>query len=247
MDNVIEVQDLEFYYGQNLIFSNVNFNIKRGDFTCLIGANGSGKSTLLNLLLGEKKPTNGEIKLFNENISNFMEWPRIGYVPQIGFGLSKDFPASCEEVIRTSLFPTIGLFKPANKNHKEMVSYALELVGMEGYANKLISELSGGQFQRIMIARVLINNPDIMILDEPTTGIDGKTVETLYKLLWELNQSNITILMVTHDTINTIDYTNRILCLEEGSLIELDKTDLKNELAHRHTHPRINDINQRGN
>src|SRR5699024_5536747 len=110
--------------------SNVNFNIKRGDFTCLIGANGSGKSTLLNLLLGEKKPTNGEIKLFNENISNFMEWPRIGYVPQIGFGLSKDFPASCEEVIRTSLFPTIGLFKPANKNHKEMVSYALELVGM---------------------------------------------------------------------------------------------------------------------
>src|SRR5699024_9526382 len=114
--------------------------------------------------------------------------------------------------------------KPANKNHKEMVSYALELVGMEGYANKLISELSGGQFQRIMIARVLINNPDIMILDEPTTGIDGKTVETLYKLLWELNQSNITILMVTHDTINTIDYTNRILCLEEGSLIELDKT-----------------------
>lgn len=248
MGNVIEVKDLEFYYGNNLIFSNVNFNIKKGDFLSLIGANGSGKSTLLNLLLGEKTPTNGEIKLFNKDIRNFKDWPRIGYVPQSGFGFNKDFPASCGEIVRTNLFYQIGLFKPANRQHKKRVLEALELVGMEGYETKPISELSGGQMQRVMMARVLVNDPDIMILDEPTAGIDPKTVELLYDLLWNINrQYNITIIMVTHDTENTIDYTNRILCLEEGSLLELDKVDLKNELAHKHTHPKINHLNKRRN
>ena len=248
MKNVIEANDLEFYYGNNLIFTKVNFNVEKGDFLSLIGANGSGKSTLLNLLLGERTPNSGKIKLFNEDIRSFKDWQRIGYVPQSGFGFNKDFPASCEEIVRTNLFSQIGLFKLANNKHKDMVLEALRLVGMEDYAKKPISELSGGQMQRIMIARVLVNNPDIMILDEPTAGIDTKTVKILYDLLLNINnQHNITIIMVTHDTANIIDYTNRILCLEEGSLLELNKADLKNELAHKHTHPRINHFNKRGN
>src|SRR5690625_1367485 len=109
MENVIEVNDLEFFYGQNLIFTDVSFNVGKGDFVSLIGANGSGKSTLLNLLLGEKSFTKGEIKIFNQDISEFKDWSRIGYVPQTGFGLSKDFPASCEEIVRTNLFSDIGL------------------------------------------------------------------------------------------------------------------------------------------
>lgn len=248
MKNVMEVNNLEFYYGQNMIFTDVNFNIKKGDFVSLIGANGSGKSTLLNILLGEKRPTTGEIKLFNKDIRYFNDWSKIGYVPQTGFGLSKDFPASCEEIVRTNLFSQIGLFKPAKKSHQDRVLEALDLVGMKDFAKKLIGELSGGQLQRVMIARVLVNNPDIMILDEPTTGIDAKTVELLYKLLWDLNTKNkITIVMVTHDAANTVDYTNRILCLEEGSMVELNKMDLKKELAHRHTHPKPVNLNKRGN
>lgn len=247
MENVIEAYDLEFSYGQNLIFSQVNFNMKKGDFVSLIGANGSGKSTLLNLLLGEKSPTNGKIRLFNESIEDYKDWSRIGYVPQTGFGFSKDFPASCEEIVRTSLFPEIGLFKPANKEHRDRVIKALELVNMQDYAKRLVGELSGGQIQRVMIARVLVNNPDIMILDEPTTGIDAETVRLLYELLWKLNrEKKITIVMVTHDTPNTIDYSNRIMCLEEGSLLELDKVDLKKELEHRHTHPELNNQNKEG-
>lgn len=245
--NVIEASDLEFHYGQNLIFSNVNFNVQKGDFVSLIGANGSGKSTLLNLLLGEKSPSNGKIRLFNENIEDFKDWPRIGYVPQTGFGLSKDFPASCQEIVRTNLFPEIGLFKPGSKEHRDRVLDALELVNMKDYAKRLIGQLSGGQIQRVMIARVLVNNPDIMILDEPATGIDAETVRLLYELLWKLNkEKNITIVMVTHDTPNTIDYSNRIMCLEEGSLLELDKMDLKKELEHRHTHPELSNQNKEG-
>lgn len=248
MKNVIEVNDLEFSYGQNLIFTDVNFNIQEGDFISLIGANGSGKSTLLNLLLGEKTPIHGEIKLFDNNIRDFKDWPRIGYVPQTGFGLSKDFPATCEEIVSTNLFSEIGLFRPGKSYHRAKVLEALDLVDMKDYAKKLISELSGGQIQRVMIARVLVNNPDIMILDEPTTGIDANTVELLYELLWTLNkEKNITIVMVTHDTANTINYTNRILCLEEGSMVELDKVVVKHELKHRHTHPKAININKRGN
>lgn len=248
MENIIEVNNLEFYYGQNLIFHNVNFLVKRGDFISFTGSNGSGKSTLVNLLLGEKNPSAGEIKLFDKDIRSFNDWSRIGYVPQTGFGLSKDFPASCEEIVRTNLFSEIGLFKPAGKTHKQMAIDALALVGMKDYANRLIGELSGGQIQRVMIARVLVNYPDIMILDEPTTGIDAETVEELYKLLWNINKDkNITIFMVTHDTENTIDYSNRILCLEEGSMLELDKMDLKDELAHKHIHPKLGDLNKRGN
>lgn len=248
METLIEVNDLEFYYGQNLIFSNVNFTIDKGDFVSLTGANGSGKSTLVNLLLGEKYPSSGYIKLFNQDIRAFNDWSKIGYVPQTGFGLSKDFPASCEEIVRTNLFSEIGLFKPARKIHKDMAIDALSLVGMKDYANRLIGQLSGGQIQRVMIARVLVNSPEIMILDEPSTGIDAKTVDELYKLLWKLNRDkNITILMVTHDMENTIDYSNRILCLEEGSLLELDKMEYKKELAHKHSHSKLGHISKRGN
>lgn len=248
MDNVIEANDLEFAYGKNLIFTNVNFNIKSGDFISLIGANGSGKSTLLNLILREQTPTKGNIKIFGQDIKDFKDWPRIGYVPQAGFGFNKDFPASCEEIVRTNLFSQIGLFKLSNKVHKKRVLEALQLVGMEEYAKKLFSELSGGQIQRVMIARVLVNNPDLMILDEPTTGIDSKTVGLLYELLSKLNlEKNITIVMVTHDTAKSIDYSNRFLCLEEGSLVELKKLDIQKELVHKHTHPRVNHVNKRGN
>lgn len=247
MENIIEVKDLDFFYGNNLIFSNVNFNIKNGDFVSLIGSNGSGKSTLLNLLLAEKSPHKGEIKLFNEDIKHFKNWSKIGYVPQLGFGLNKDFPASCEEIVRTNLFSNIGLFKFPKRVHKDKVMAALDLVNMKHYSKQLFGELSGGQIQRVMIARVLVNDPEVMILDEPTTGIDAETVELLYELLYTLNrEKEITIIMVTHDVSSIINYTNRTLCLEEGSLIELNKKDLQLELSHKHAHPKINHFHKRG-
>lgn len=248
MDNIIEVNDLEFRYGNNLIFSNVSFQIKRGDFVSLIGANGSGKSTLLNLILGEKTPSKGSIKLFNKDIKSFKDWSKIGYVPQLGFGFNKDFPASCEEIVSTNLFSKIGLFKFPKKIHKKKVLDALDLVGMKSYAKRLFGQLSGGQIQRVMIARILVNDPEIMILDEPTTGIDAETTKSLYELLYNLNkEKNITIIMVTHDTARSLDYTSRTLCLEEGSLVELNKTQLRDELFHKHKHPTIIDLNKRGN
>lgn len=248
MENIIEVNDLEFYYGNNLIFTNVNFNIKEGDFISLIGANGSGKSTLLKLILGEIRPLKGSIKILGKDSKDFKDWSRIGYVPQSGFGLDKEFPASCQEIVGTNLYSKIGLFKLPNKKHKKDIFDALALVGMDQFAKTMFSELSGGQMQRIMIARVLVNDPHILILDEPTSGIDTETIKLLFDLLFKLNiQKNITIIMVTHDTAETLNYSNRYLCLEEGSLLELGKPDIEKELSHRHSHPSIRKFDKRGN
>lgn len=248
MKNIIEVKNLDFYYGSNLIFTDVNFTIEKGDFISLIGANGSGKSTLLNLILGQVKPSRGSIKILGQDSNDFRDWSRIGYVPQSGFGLDRDFPASCQEIVSTNLYSKIGLFKLPNKKDKKDVLKALSLVGMDQYAKAMFSELSGGQMQRVMIARVLVNNPHIMILDEPTSGIDADTIRLLFDILSQLNRKrNITIIMVTHDTAETLNYSNRYLCLEEGSLLELEKSDIEKELSHRHSHPSIRKFNKRGN
>lgn len=227
MSNIIEVDDLGFSYGNEPVFSKIGFSVYKGDFAAIIGANGAGKSTLLRLILGELVPNAGSVRLFGQDSRRFRNWPKIGYVPQAGQHSNANFPATAEEIVRANLFSQIGLLRFPGKEHRDKVQRALELVGMEGYAKRMIGELSGGQQQRIMLARVLAGDPEIMILDEPTTGVDAQTVQSLYELLARLNQENgLTIVMVTHDIGRAAKYVSRILCLEEGSLVE-----------HKHKHP----------
>ncbi len=238
MSKVIEVDNISFHYGNELIFSKIDFSVYNGDFVAVIGGNGTGKSTLLRLLLGELTPITGSIRLFDQDIRHFKSWPKIGYVPQSGFSTGVTFPATVEEIVKANLFSQIGLFKFPKKQHHEKTMRALELVDMAPYAKRMIGNLSGGQQQRVMLARVLVNNPEVMILDEPTTGVDAKTVQSLYDLLTRLNQeTGLTIVMVTHDVSRASNYVSRVLCLEEGSLVELDKVQINEELSHRHKHP----------
>lgn len=243
MSKIIKVDNISYHYGNELIFTNIKFSINSGDFVAVIGANGTGKSTLLRLLLGELSPVTGSIHLFDQNIRDFKSWPKVGYVPQNGFSTSIAFPATVEEIVKANLFSQIGLFKFPKKKHHEKAMHALELVDMKAYAKRMIGNLSGGQQQLVMLARVLVNNPDIMILDEPTTGVDVKTVQYLYELLLRLNQEiGLTIIMVTHDIGRVSDYVSRVLCLEEGSLVELDKAQIHEELSHKHKHPTTSSI-----
>lgn len=238
MSNIIEIDDLGFSYGNEPVFSKIGFSVYKGDFAAIIGANGAGKSTLLRLILGELVPNAGSVRLFGQDSRRFRDWPKIGYVPQAGQHANANFPATAEEIVRANLFSQIGLLRFPGKEHRDKVQRALELVGMEGYAKRMIGELSGGQQQRIMLARVLAGEPEIMILDEPTTGVDAQTVQSLYELLLRLNQEKgLTIVMVTHDIGRAAKYVSRILCLEEGSLVELGKTQIEEELLHKHKHP----------
>ncbi|WMJ78030.1 MULTISPECIES: metal ABC transporter ATP-binding protein [unclassified Sedimentibacter] len=238
MSKVIEAENLSFSYGYEPIFTKIGFSVYRGDFVAVIGSNGTGKSTLMRIMLGELAPTGGRIKLFNQDVSHFKDWPKVGYVPQSGIHSADSFPATAEEIVTANLFSQIGLMRFPKKKHRDKVMPALELVGMEAYSKRMISELSGGQRQRIMLARVLVNDPEIMLLDEPTTGVDTSTVKSLYELLYSLNRkTGLTIVMITHDIGRASNYVSRILCLEEGSLVELGKEQVAEELSHKHKHP----------
>jgi len=217
----IEVKNLSFGYSDVLLMDGVSFCVSKGDFAAVIGSNGTGKSTMIKLLLGLLTPSNGEIFLMGEPLSAFHRFPKIGYVPQNSGNTAGSFPATAEEIVLSSLYSQIGFLKIPGKGHKKMVLDALDSVGMKSHARSLISELSGGQQQRVMLARVLVNDPEILLLDEPTVGIDVGAVTLLMEILHKLNiERKVTILMVTHDLSHVAQYLNRVLCLSDRNFAE---------------------------
>lgn len=238
MTHMLEARDLSFAYNNDPVLKDVSFSIEKGDFATLIGSNGAGKSTLIKLLLGELLPTRGSLSLFETPLSSFRDFYKIGYVPQNGLFAHKDFPASVFELVSLNLYNRTRRFLPLSRELKEEVRNALRLVGMEAFEKRLVSELSGGQQQRILIARALVHHPELLILDEPTTGVDKETVMSFLTLLARLNkEEKLTILMVTHDISPAIPFLNRTFCLEEGSLVEIARDQILKELHVKHKHP----------
>jgi zinc transport system ATP-binding protein len=238
MQNIIEADNLSFTYGGEPIFTGIGFSVSAGDFIAVIGSNGTGKSTLLRLLLGELTPSSGHIRLFGQDAAAFRDWPKIGYVMQAAAQKGAGFPATVEEIVMANLYSRIGLFRFPRREHHKLTREALEQVGMAASSKRLYSELSGGQQQRVLLARVLVGKPEIMLLDEPATGIDAQTAASLYDLLARLNkETGLTVLMVTHDLSRSVSCANRVLCLEGGLLHELNQAEVDEELSHKHKHP----------
>ena len=238
MGKVIEAENLGFSYGGEMVFSGVDFAVNEGDFVAVIGSNGAGKSTLMRLMLGELTPSQGQVRIFGTDVAHFRHWPRIGYVPQNAARTGQDFPASVREIVEANLYGKAGLFRLPSRALKAKAAQALKLVGLEGFETRPIGELSGGQQQRVMLARVLAGEPEAMLLDEPTSGVDATTIDALYDILSRLNRERgQTIVMVTHDVARATGMASRVLCLEEGSLVELPPCQVMEELRHRHKHP----------
>lgn len=243
MNKIVEFNKVYFGYASEYILKNISFSVNEGDFVSIIGSNGAGKSTILKLILGELNQNKGAIKIFGENIKKFNRWNNIGYLEQNAYYKILNFPATVYETVMSNMFYDIGLFKFPNKNHRAKVIESLKLLGMEKYSNRTISKLSGGQIQRVFLARTLVANPKILILDEPTNGVDRETVDIIYNILSDLNKNkNISIIMVTHDIDMVSKISSKIFCFEEGNLMELDKEQLKLELSHKHKHPHNNSI-----
>lgn len=197
--NIIEVNDLSFAYQQKPVLTNVSFAVQERDFVGLIGSNGAGKTTLLKMIVGLLKPDSGSIKLFGAPIERFREWNRIGYVPQKN-SFNPLFPATVREVVLSGLYNKNKLFKRVTKADHQKCDEALHAMNIEDLASKRIGELSGGQQQRAFLARALINNPALLILDEPTVGIDAETQQGFFHLIKHMHQHhNITFLLVSHD------------------------------------------------
>ena len=220
MEKLISVKNVSFSYGSQPILENINLDIYRGDYMGIVGPNGSGKSTLLKLVLGILKPTKGSIEVFGKSVDKFGQWERIGYVRQKASFFNSGFPATVEEVISANIHSGTGLFNAPVKRRRERVFEALSLVNMEEYGGRLIGNLSGGQQQRVFIARALVNSPELLLLDEPTVGIDLDSQREFYCLIEKLNSNmRITIVMVSHDIGVIAQKVSRIVCMGDGKLI----------------------------
>ncbi|MFD2116082.1 metal ABC transporter ATP-binding protein [Paenibacillus yanchengensis] len=192
---IIAVNNISFSYEQKPVMQNVSFTVKERDFIGLIGSNGAGKTTLLRILVGLLKPQSGQVELFGEPIQKFKQWEKIGYVPQKN-NLNPLFPATVKEVVLSGL----GKATKRTAYNQEKCHDALLAMDIVDLANKKIGELSGGQQQRVFLARALINNPALLILDEPTVGIDAETQQSFFHMIKHMHQHHqMTFLMVSHD------------------------------------------------
>lgn len=237
---LVEVRDVSFSYGERLVLDNVNLTVMPGEFVSLLGANGSGKSTLLKLLLGELIPQQGSILLMGQTPARFNEWTKIGYIAQNKAASYGGFPATVEEIVLAHLYEQIGRFKLPGRKAREKVLRALELVEMADYVRQPIGELSGGQQQRVLLARAMINDPEMVLLDEPTTGVDAHNAQLHFELLSRLNRERgLTVLVVTHDMAKSAEFVQKSFCLEDASMVCLCKEQMQDELAHRHQHPHL--------
>lgn len=226
--NVLEAKDLSFAYGNTPVLDAASFTMCEGGFAALVGVNGAGKSTLLRLLLGELKPTGGHIALMGQDIGSFKSWQRIGYVPQDGLTRKASFPASVNEVVLANLYSRIGLFRFPRREHREDVRRTLELVGMQGYGCRMLGELSGGQRQRVQLAQALVSRPALLLLDEPTTGLDAQSTADFYTLLKNLNRERgLSILIVSHDLQEMPRLTDTIYCLSHQKITRLAAKEIR--------------------
>ncbi len=213
---IVTMKNVSFSYGNKRILDNIQFEIPRRKFMGLVGPNGGGKTTMIKLILGLLEPDEGEIKLFDTPIGKFQEREKIGFVSQKANSFNRDFPATVFEVVSTGLTAKLGYLRFLKKKHKSKIVKALEMVDMVDYLDENIGNLSGGQQQRIFIARALVNEPELLILDEPTVGIDEANVKRFYELLHQLNtEQNITLLLVTHDTGIMTEYATDIVYLNK--------------------------------
>ena len=187
--NAIEIKNLTVAYGENIALENLNLDVEAGSLMALVGPNGAGKSTLIKTILKFLKQITGEIKINAKTLA---------YVPQRN-SVDWDFPTTLFDVVEMGCYGRVGLFKRVNKEEKQKVLKAIEQVGMLDFKDRQISELSGGQQQRAFIARALVQEADIYLMDEPFQGVDSTTEKSIVDILKKLKSEGKTLLVVHHD------------------------------------------------
>jgi zinc transport system ATP-binding protein len=209
----VELEDVGFRYNEVRVLEAINLTIEPGDFLGIIGPNGSGKTTLLRIMLGLLEPERGTIRLFGHPPASFRQWGRLGYVPQKAT-LDPALPATVDEVVATGLVPTLGLFGRIGAPQRNRIREVLGHVGMQAHATARIGALSTGQQQRVLIARALVSNPELLILDEPTGGVDPEAQTSFYALLHHLNRErDVTLILVSHDIGVVAKEVTKLACL----------------------------------
>jgi zinc transport system ATP-binding protein len=216
LQEIVRVKDVTFAYDDIPAIEDINLTIFRGDFLAVIGPNGSGKTTLLKIIVGLLKPQKGQVYLFGNLVEEFRDWHKVAYIQQKATHFDPNFPISVEEVIEASLRSFKRAKEKSKKQLKKEIEEFLRLVGLEKEIKKPITRLSGGQQQRVLIARSLVTDPEILLLDEPTTGVDFLTQENFYDFLGQLNLDHkLTIVLITHDYGIVNRHVSKVACLNQ--------------------------------
>lgn len=210
---IIEVSDLTVMRNELVVLESVSLAVNRGEFTAIVGPNGSGKTTLIKAILGLIRPDRGTVRVFGLPVGELGEArSRIGYVPQI-FDIDLNFPITVFEAVLMGTYGRIGIGRRPKPEDRQAAMKALEKVGVTDLKDRSIARLSSGQRQRVFVARALANDPELLVLDEPTTGVDVATTGSLYSILRELKQDGVTIVLVSHDIGVVATYVDTVACL----------------------------------
>ena len=207
--NAIEIKNLTVAYGENIALEDLNLNIETGSLMALVGPNGAGKSTLIKTILKFLKQITGEIKINAKTLA---------YVPQRN-SVDWDFPTTLFDVVEMGCYGRVGLFKKVNKEEKQKVLKAIEQVGMLEFKDRQISELSGGQQQRAFIARALVQEADIYLMDEPFQGVDSTTEKSIVEILKQLKAEGKTIIVVHHDLQTVPTYFESVALINKAVIV----------------------------
>jgi zinc transport system ATP-binding protein len=209
-DTIISVKNVSLAFGDVRALCNISLDVFEGEFLGICGPNGSGKSTLLKTVVGLLKPDKGEIEFAKRDDKKF----QVAYVQQMR-EFDRNFPALVKDVVMMGRAPHVGLFRRYGAKDHEIVENVMKLVGVEHLKDKPQGQLSGGQFQKVAIARAMAQEPDVIILDEATSALDYRASAQFMNLLRKLNQEkNITIIAVHHDLGMLKEYATRIICMD---------------------------------
>ncbi|WP_435747132.1 metal ABC transporter ATP-binding protein [Nocardioides sp. SYSU DS0663] len=232
---VVELRDGAVAIAGRPVLRHVDLTVHSGEFLTVLGPNGSGKSTLVRALTGLRPLARGTLSLFGTPFESFREWHRLGFVPQRA-SAAGGVPASVSEVVASGRLTRRRLLRPASRADRAAVASALEIVGLADRARDSVATLSGGQQQRVLIARALAGEPDLLLLDEPTAGVDLPNQEALADALATLSRSGSTIVLVTHELGPLAPLVDRTVVLRDGR-VAYDGPPLAVGDAHGHHHP----------
>ncbi|MEJ2094146.1 MAG: ABC transporter ATP-binding protein [Gammaproteobacteria bacterium] len=210
--SLIEIKDVDFAYDRELVLKNINLSVEPGEFLGIIGPNASGKSTLVKLILGLLEPDTGTIRVLDMSVTSARK--QIGYVPQYPTFSRRDFPINVRDTVMLGRLGLSHWFSAYSAVDRQICQEALRAVEIEDIASRPIGTLSGGQLQRVLIARALVSEPEILILDEPTANIDIRVEEDIFGLLKQYNE-RMTILVVSHDIGFISSYVDRVACVNK--------------------------------
>ncbi len=214
-ESLVELRALTTGYERTPVLRNVDFTLRRGEFAGVVGPSGSGKTTLLRAIAGQTRRFDGALESHPRQGEREL---RLGYVPQVE-AINWNFPLTVGQAVLLGRWREMG-WRPWPRRHdRELLANILERLGIGHLADRQIRALSGGQQQRTFLARALIGDPDLLLLDEPTSGVDIKTRHEIMHLLGELNRAGTTILMSTHDLNAVATHLPRLVCVGEGALV----------------------------